>query len=303
MNENDVPSLEEVGEALETGAKRAASWLRFFQSIRDWFAPKIEATPTPTPQSNPQPVEDSRPGILIIGPGGTGKTTLARMLSGQWPSSPLEAAGEYVESLGIEEFEIENPPAKIVVPPGQHRHRPRDWGALHAAVARGEYRGVILVAAYGHHSLGISYKDHRLYPGLERKSAASFLKVYCASQRKDEVGVLKELAPHLRLCQSKLWFLTLVTKQDLWDKDSAEAEKHYRDGEYGKIVKEVGNHLGHQKFREEVVLASLVISNFTTTARNETLRQNAAGYDQLRQVRSLRTLFDALEAFRKWEAE
>jgi hypothetical protein len=57
---------------------------------------------------------------------------------------------------------------------------------------------------------------------------------------------------------------------------------------------------GNRLFRHELAFGSLVIRNLTT-ARNEKLKDNLAGYDHLRQVNSLRRLFEAVEALENWK--
>ena len=104
--------------------------------------------------------------VLVIGSNGTGKTTLARLLSGHltWLD---EGAGEYDESLAVERFVLPDDPApELVVAPGQEFRRPSEWPELKSQLASGLYRGVILVGAYGYHDLGTpSYKNHELYRG------------------------------------------------------------------------------------------------------------------------------------------
>jgi hypothetical protein len=304
MTDFNLPTSEQV----EEGVRMAERLFRLYRTVVEWIwppssnaPPPVPPVPTPTP-SPPSAGTEPQPGILIIGPGGTGKTTLARLLAGQHPTSPLELPGEYVESMQIEQYAVKDPVAGVVVPPGQHRHRARDWPQLHAAIAKGECRGIILVTAYGYHSLTGKYKDHKIYKELDKKRLPDFVKRYRTAQQQDELGVLKNLADAVRLCQKKLWFLTVVTKEDLWH-ESTEVESHYQEADYGRIVKELVAHHGHRQFRADVVLASLVISNFTTAIANELLVKNAAGYDQARQVKSLRRLFDCLEALRRWENE
>jgi hypothetical protein len=101
--------------------------------------------------------------------------------------------------------------------------------------------------------------------------------------------------------RGRLWLLSLVTKQDLWYREAAAVEAHYRAGEYNAEVLKVLGQRGAQQFRHELVFASLVISNFLTGA-GERLRPNAEGYDQKLQVESLRRLFETVDALRQWEA-
>jgi hypothetical protein len=92
---------------------RALNWawdkrdeiLDYLGKIRSWFR------------------SDSERGILIIGSGGVGKSTLARILSGDFDWL-LDEPWRYDESLGIEEFALkDDPKTNIVVPPGQkNRH-------------------------------------------------------------------------------------------------------------------------------------------------------------------------------------
>jgi hypothetical protein len=58
-------------------------------------------------------------GILILGAGGVGKTTLARLLSGDFDLL-LDGLERYDESIGIEHYALKDAPkVEVVVPPGQ----------------------------------------------------------------------------------------------------------------------------------------------------------------------------------------
>ena len=113
--------------------------------------------------------------------------------------------------------------------------------------------------------------------------------------------MLRQLAPHLKLNQGRLWFLTLVAKQDLWWPKLSEVEKYYQDGEYGNEVRQLLLQQDLRRFRHEYVFASLVIRNFVT-GRGEKLKPNVEGYDHPLQVESLRRLIETIYALKTWEA-
>src|SRR5439155_19898988 len=63
------------------------------------------------------------PGILILGPGGAGKSTLARLLAGEYDYL-RDLPGEYEESVGVETYVLKDSPrVEVVVPPGQRQRR------------------------------------------------------------------------------------------------------------------------------------------------------------------------------------
>lgn len=184
--------------------------------------------------------------------------------------------------------------------PGQQHRRRTSWAGVGQDVAKGAYHSVILVSAYGYHTLGeSSYKLHKLYEADRDKDA--FLRKYLEAGRQDEIECLKQLVPFLKECPRKLWLLSLVTKQDLWRPAENVVEKWYREGEYGNLVAEVASHKG-VTFHHEFHAASLVIGNFVTR-KNETLAKNSEGYDQQAQVESVRRLLEILDGLRKWGSE
>jgi hypothetical protein len=242
---------------------------------------------------------EQKAGILILGAGGTGKTTLARLLSGEY-NLLFDVPGAYEESISIERYSLTDAPeVEVVVPPGQQHRREATWTDLHADIAAGKFRGIILLVAYGYHSLGqISYKAHRLYAGDKDE----FLKAFLEERRADELAIVNQLAPHVRLHPGKLWLLTLVTKQDLWWSKRGEVEKHYRQRDYADVIQAMLGQKDQRHFRHELLSASLVISNFVTGMK-ERLQPNVEGYDHQLQVESLRRLFETLDALKNWESE
>lgn len=240
--------------------------------------------------------EEPASSILIIGPGGVGKSTAAQILEGRYDSL-FEIPSEYQESIHSESYVLkDDEKVGIVVPPGQ-RHRRDTWNDVLAAVGAGSFHGIIVVGAYGYHTLGeTSFKDHRLYHGDD----ASFLTEFLAENRADELGVVQKLRPHICANTHKCWLLTLVTKQDLWWHQRAEVEKHYRQGKHGTDVDEMIKHCGGHNLRHEFVFGSLIINNFVT-GRGEELTRTASGYDEKLKTRSLKRLWETLYALKSWE--
>jgi hypothetical protein len=55
-------------------------------------------------------------GILILGTGGVGKTTVAKLLSGEYDWL-LDNPGQYEESIGIEKHSLKDSSVEFIVPP------------------------------------------------------------------------------------------------------------------------------------------------------------------------------------------
>jgi hypothetical protein len=239
---------------------------------------------------------------LIIGSGGVGKTTVARILAGDFDRIFTDTSGDYKESLNIEEFSLkDDPEIGIVVPPGQEHRRPSTWKELLSEIASGEYRGIILLNAYGYHTFVISYKDHRIYPEVTSpKTKSKFMSAYLENRRGDELNVVRKLAPHVQQCKEKLWVITVVAKQDLWWPVRDQVSRYYSHGPYESEMAAMFAQHDPLRRRHETAFASLLISNFRD-GEGELLQANAAGYDHKEQVDSLRRLFEKVFDLVEWE--
>ena len=173
-----------------SGWKQAAGWawenrdwvIARLAELRRWLIPPREESP--------------KSSIVIVGPGGVGKSTFAQIISGELDGL-LDIPGAYEESINLERFVLDDDPdggtcraSRATAPAGCNVDRRReDYQRRRLSAASSS------PSSYGYHSLGeISYKHHRLYHG----DKAAFLSDFLRDCRDDEIDVLRRLAPHIR---------------------------------------------------------------------------------------------------------
>ena len=245
--------------------------------------------------------EDNPRGILIIGPGGVGKSTLAHFLSGSGQYSG-DSKGDYIESISTETFKLSNDDkVQLIVLPGQAHRRVATWDSELSGVRLGKFRGVILVLAYGNHTIGdISLGNHRLYNANEGTDA--FVQKYGKECLKLEIEVLKIVSEAINTCDKPIWLMTLVTKQDLWWEQRDAVQKHYSEGKFADITKNCVGNKSERQFRHESAFVSLTTRNLMM-GQNELLKKTVAGYDAPLQEKSFDRLEQVLNGLMKWEAK
>lgn len=287
---DEIEKLKLGGEAVKWVWTQWDEISKRLKRLNEWFS-------NPSSRSGKK-----QPGILIIGSGGVGKTTLARILAGEFTRSILEDASDYRESRNIDEYVLEDDPhVSIVVPPGQEHRRPHTWPAVYSEIAGGGYRGIILINSHGYHSFGIDYRSHPLYKKLPNpRTTKRFMLAYAEEHRRAELEVLQRISPHVQQCPRKLWFLTIVTKEDLWWKERDQVLEYYHQGSYQAEIESMLGQYDPRMRRHETVFVSLLISNFLE-GNGEVLKPNAAGYDLRAQVNSLRHLLETMNDFMSWE--
>ena len=230
----DLPDLPDAADAAGDAARWAwKNWdlaVKRLAGLRDWFAGRRAADEAEASSDAP-PV---RP-ILLLGPGGVGKSTFGRLIAGGGflPSDLPEEGADYRESINVETYRFaDDPDAAVVVPPGQPHRRAEDWEELLERLAAGQFRGVMLFAAYGHHTLPQfgGYQAHHLFEDTRPR----FVQAYLSDRREEEVRVAAQVAAALRKTPKPAWLLTCVTKQDLWWPDHAAVETFYNRGPFAE---------------------------------------------------------------------
>lgn len=231
--------------------------------------------------------------IAIFGAGGTGKSTLGKLLSGEFELSGLLQT--YQESISIEQYKLEsNKIGSVIVAPGQKR-REDTWDDLLRTLVGGKIKLIIHVVSWGYHSFGeFSYTQHRLYQS--GMTLEEFLREYAAVCRNRELDVLRRIEPHLSIAdQRKTVVITLVTKQDLWWNNRLEVNKHYVEGAYEQLIQNIRNQRGANNFIHEYRSTSLVMENFLS-GDNELLIPTTQGYVQRLKVANFRYFLNAIES-------
>lgn len=244
-------------------------------------------------QKPPPPGQPQRK-LLIIGHGGTGKTTLGAILAGGFKA----VESDYDESIAIEELPHgKRPEVSVVVAPGQKIRREAIWRPLEERVEAGEFRGVVFVSAYGYCTLG--HVDRKKVTPFEKKRS-EFLRGYTQQSRADELKAVAHVLPSFAKAPGKIWLLSAVTKQDLWWPQRDAVEQHYKKGVYARKVAQLLRRCDAERVRHEVAFGSLIIKNFTT-GRGELLQENRAGYDSVMQAESLERLLSIIDSLLDWD--
>ncbi len=234
--------------------------------------------------------------VVVFGPGGTGKSTLGRLLIGE--HKPGGATAKYKESTAIERLPLAGDlVGRILVAPGQEQRRQWTWTELYQEIAAGKSVGLINVVAYGYHAFGNpSYRELSVY--RDGMTQEQFLEAFLEERRGIELQVLQDLVPRISDAKGKLWMVTLVTKEDLWWKHRADVEQYYRQGEYAAQIETITQKRGANQFMHEYVFASLAISNMTTEF-GERVFVTAEGYDQNIQADHWQRLLEAIDVLAK----
>jgi GTPase SAR1 family protein len=239
-----------------------------------------------------QLLKDGELKIAIFGAGGTGKSTLGKVLSGEFDLNSL--LQPYQESISTEQYRLDsNVVGSVIVAPGQIR-REDTWDDLFRTMSGGKFKLIIHSVSYGYHSFGeLGYTQHRLYQS--GMTSGQFVNVYARECRNRELDVLRRIEPHLSISdQKKTVLITLVTKQDLWWNDRLQVQDHYKNGDYENLIQDIRNKKGSINFLHEYQSASLVMENLISGA-SELLVPTTGGYDQRLKLANFQKLIETIE--------
>jgi hypothetical protein len=237
-------------------------------------------------------LKDGELKIAIFGAGGTGKSTLGKVLSGEFDLNSL--LQPYQESISTEQYKLDsNVVGTVIVAPGQIR-REYTWEDLFRTMAGGKFNLIIHTVSWGYHSFGeIGYTQHELYQN--GMTLNQFMAVYTEKCRNRELDVLNRISPYLSIAdRQRTVLITLVTKQDLWWNDRLQLQDYYQNGNYDKLIQAIQNKKGPANFTHEYQSASLVIENLFSGA-NELLVSTTGGYDQRLQAANFKKLIKTIE--------
>lgn len=237
--------------------------------------------------------------VLVLGPGGVGKTSVGKFLSGE-NKSLLDLPSDYITTLDFEDFEIESvPEAQLEIAPGQQHRLDHNWSHIKSGIESGEYEGMIFVVSYGYHSIGdIDYKTNPAYE--KGNKVQQFLIKYIKQRQRIEIDLLKKVSECLKTNNNRFWVLVFVGKMDLWWRERDDVEPHYLRGEFSEILKDCSSKKNDDMFRTETIFGSLEIQSFKT-GRGVELSKNAAGYGQAKQATALRELIEMIKALVRWK--
>ncbi len=171
-----------------------------------------------------QAIREGRTRVLVFGASGAGKSTVGKLLGEKLTDEDLLRG--YVSSRAVESYDLGKTVAgSVLVAPGQ-RLRRHAADELRSMLTTGKVAGVMNVVAYGHHAFdpNTAFQEHRAFqPGMTK---ARFLTAYLKDSREEELRELEILVPAIVDCPRKLWFMTVVTKQDLWWDKRAEVRQY-----------------------------------------------------------------------------
>lgn len=235
--------------------------------------------------------------IIILGPGGVGKSTLYQTLTGVDPlffSYSYRPTRRPVKQTLVFPSNIDN--RMVEDTPGQDELKDSEWWIKKQQdIINGKYSGVIFVCAYGYHNYSLPKNVYASNKGWD-----SFLtKKYLDNMRKKEESDFEKLSEIIKLAtRAKMWLLFFVAKQDIWFEDEQVEVFYRRDGIFLEKIEDIIRNLSIQRFQHRIIGGSTVIRNFVDDD-GDVEEYHSVEYDSERQVASMKrfilSLYDLIE--------
>ncbi|MGV2101264.1 hypothetical protein [Rhizobium sp. 21-4511-3d] len=221
--------------------------------------------------------KDGKNLIVMFGCGGTGKSTTGQILSGNSAGNQLN--GEYNLSTKMENWGLKGRFfVNVKIPPGQETYR-ATWSQLVREIIESKRVPIIInVVCWGMHSP--AKLELSSIPEFSTGLTSDNINSYRSRRLADEQKALDEIVAHADLFKTKIKFITLVTKQDLWWPDRMAVRQHYQSEAlpYQAAISKLRGLLGANNFSHEIWSVSYGHFNHRTID-NHQIFSTAAGYD------------------------
>jgi hypothetical protein len=234
--------------------------------------------------------------VLIIGSGGVGKTILTKYLKdGFLLKHNNDDQIKYQITTNIEHNALSSKFAGYAIDtPGDDWYSSKNDLLIDNFVNKWLNHGVIHVVAGGYSSFtNYSFKETKYFKQGDTES--DFLKTYREAQIANDIQILKRIKPIIKSAKRNMWFITLISKEDLWWDQRDEIYNIYKNGAYGELINELQS-LKNIKFSHRFCSVALHHESFVS-GEHETLAKNSSTYNTEIREKNLLNFINSLEDF------
>lgn len=166
-----------------------------------------------------------RTNVLVYGDSGVGKTQFLRMLTGNDSYMAPQRTRE------LHHFDVvlrSGRRVRFIDTPGHKTNKIVRTNALDG-MTKGEIHGIINIVSYGYQDNDEIQKN----PDMAFQNGTSIVKLqYLNENRKLEIERTKEIIERVSSNVKLKWFITLINKADVWNKERDQVIAYYEGGEF-----------------------------------------------------------------------